>query len=314
VLAAVVAIAAFSVVQLSGFVGKVGSVQASAGRLSSPVFPGEALGIWPEGDFRVVRGDVAGAYPAVAFALVAAAIAAWAAIRRRDWGLVAMGASAVLVYAWARPFASIYVEAKALAILSPLVVLAVLSALFTPARSRTEEAFKSNPGETAGGGGTGGAVADRRASAPGQVGEGPAGAGRRSLKSAPGGPIGAARVVFGAVVAVAFAVSTFLALRAAPVGFDQRGSDLESLAGLIQGRSVAFLGVDRFAGYWLRGTLMRSPGGYVPSEVRARTKKVWQQGLAMDFDTLSAGRLDGFEYAITTTAAYQSTPRRTSSR
>ena len=48
----------FSAAQLSGFVGKVGTVQASAGRLSSPVFPGEALGIWPEGDFRVVRGEV----------------------------------------------------------------------------------------------------------------------------------------------------------------------------------------------------------------------------------------------------------------
>ena len=52
---------------------------------------------------------------------------------------------------------------------------------------------------------------------------------------------------------------------------------------------------------------MRSPGGYVPSEVKARRKKVWQQGLAMDFDTLSPRRLDDFRYAITTRAAYQST-------
>src|SRR6266511_2319462 len=94
-----VAVAAFSAAQLSGFVDKVGQVQASAGRLSSPVFPGEALGIWPEGDFRIVRGDVTGAYPAVALALVAAAIGALAAFRRRDWGLVAVGASAVIVYA-----------------------------------------------------------------------------------------------------------------------------------------------------------------------------------------------------------------------
>src|SRR5204862_454927 len=93
--------------------------------------------------------------------------------------------------------------------------------------------------------------------------------------------------VLGGVVAVCFAASTFLALRAAPVSFDQRGQELENLAGLIQGHAVAFLGVDRFGGYWLRGTLVRSPGGYVPAEVRARRKKVWQQGLAMDFDTLS---------------------------
>ncbi len=131
----VLAVGAFSAAQLSGFVGKVGAVQASAGRLSSPVFPGEALGIWPEGDFRIVRGEVAGAYPAVALGLLAAAIGAAGAIRRRDWGLVAMGASAVIVYAGARAFASIYVEAKALAIMSPLVVLAALLTLLSPSRA-----------------------------------------------------------------------------------------------------------------------------------------------------------------------------------
>ncbi len=153
----VVAVGAFSAAQLSGFVGKVGQVQASQGRLSSPVFPGEALGIWPKGDFRVVRGDVSGAYLALALGLVAAAIGAFGAVRRRDWGLVAMGASAVIAYAGARAFASIYVEAKALAILAPLVVLAALFALFSPSvrasgLGREEEATRAQcgPGRVAG--------------------------------------------------------------------------------------------------------------------------------------------------------------------
>src|SRR3954464_3641702 len=128
----IVAVAVFSASQLSGFVDKVGMVQASAGRLTSPVFPGEALGIWPEGDFRVVRGEVDGAYIAVAIALIAAAIGAAAAFRRRDWGLIAMGAGAVIVYVGARLFASIYVEAKALAVMAPLVVLAILLGLLAP--------------------------------------------------------------------------------------------------------------------------------------------------------------------------------------
>ena len=102
--------------------------------------------------------------------------------------------------------------------------------------------------------------------------------------------------------------STFLALRAAPVGFDDRGEELEELAERAEGKRVAFLGVDRFAGYWLRETLAASPGGYVPVEVRARREKVWQRGRAMDLDTLWASRLDRFEFAITTTAAYQSSP------
>src|SRR5215218_835216 len=128
----IVAVAAFSASQLSGFVDQVGKVQASAGRLTSPVFPGEALGIWPEGDFRIVRGDVDGAYLAVALGLLGAAIGGLAALRRRDWGLIAMGASTVIVYIGARLFASIYVEAKALAVMSPLVVMAMLLGLLAP--------------------------------------------------------------------------------------------------------------------------------------------------------------------------------------
>ncbi len=276
----VLAVAAFSASQLSGFVGKVGMVQASAGRLSSPVFPGEALGIWPEGDFRVVRGDVTGAYPAVALALLAAAIAAFAAFRRRDWGLVAMGASTVIVYIGARLFASIYVEAKALAVMSPLVAMAILVALFSPNW-----------------------VPDGvRVPMAGGTRDGPLKNGRL-----PAAPMTVARYVLGGVVALALAASTFLALRAAPVGFDQRGAELEHLSGLIPNQSVVYLGVDRFSGYWLRGTRMKSPGGYVPSEIRARPKKTWDQGLPMDFDTLPPNRLDDFNYAITTRAGYQST-------
>jgi hypothetical protein len=276
----IVAVAAFSASQLSGFVDKVGMVQASAGRLSSPVFPGEALGIWPEGDFRVVRGDVTGAYPALALGLLAAAIAALAALRRRDWGLIAVGASTVIVYAGARLFASIYVEAKALAVMSPLVVMAVTLALFS---SRWVPDGTREP-----------AVA-------GDV-DPPDGESRL-----PASLVTIARYVLGGIVAVALAASTFLALRAAPVGFDQRGAELEHLSGLIPNDTVVFLGVDRFSGYWLRGTLMKSPGGYVPAAIKARPKKTWDQGYSMDFDTLPPSRLDEFDYAITTRAGYQST-------
>lgn len=276
----IVAVAAFSASQLSGFVDKVGMVQASAGRLTSPVFPGEALGIWPEGDFRIVRGDVDGAYLAVALGLLAAAIGGLAALRRRDWGLIAMGASAVIVYIGARLFASIYVEAKALAVMSPLVVMAMLLGLFAPTwapdGSRTSAVSEdSEPPER-----QGVLRTDR---------------------------LTIARYVLGGIVAVGLAASTFLALRAAPVGFNQRGAELENLSGLIPNDSVVFFGVDRFSGYWLRGTLMKSPGGYVPAAVKARPSKTWDQGLPMDFDTLPASRLDEFDYAITTRAGYQST-------
>jgi len=53
---------------------------------------------------------------------------------------------------------------------------------------------------------------------------------------------------------------------------------------------------------------MKSPGGYVPSEIKARPKKRWDQGLSMDTEKLPPSRLDDFDYAITTRAGYQSTP------
>ncbi len=256
VLLAVIGVAALTVGRISDFADRIGEVQASAGRLSSPVWPGEALGIWPEGDFRVVRGEVSGSLVATAIGVIVTLAGAAVIWRRRAYALLAALGAAAVIYIGARLFASIYVEAKALAIMAPLVIVV----------------------------GIGGLLA--------------AGAGKwgRALRA------------LGIAALVAGAASTFLALREAPVGFSDRGSELETLAEQIEGERVAFLGVDRFAAYWLRGTLIESPGGYVPPEVRARPQKVWQQGLAMDFDTLASGRLDRFDYAITTTAPFQSTP------
>ena len=259
--AVAVVVVVLGAIQGSGFVSKIGDVQASTGRLSSPVWPGEALGIWPEGDFRIVRGDVGGAYPATLIGLIVIGAGAGLAWRRRRFALLAALGAAAAVYVGARLFASIYVEAKALAVLAPLVALVALGELLTP--SDREQ----------------GAVRTARW-----------------------------RLALGALAAVAFAVSTLLALRAAPVGFGGRGAELESLAAKADGQTVVFLGVDRFAGYWLRDTLAESPGGYVPAEVRARPEKIWQQGDPMDLDTLTPSKLDRFDYAITTNAAFQSTP------
>jgi hypothetical protein len=242
------------------FVEKINEVQQSAGRLSSPVFPGEALGVWPEGDFRLVRGDVSGAIPAALLGLVAVGLGVLVLLRRRDTALLAAVGAAVVVYIGARFVAEIHVEAKALAVMAPLLMLVALRALFEPAE-RSE---------------------------------------RRGVTLA--------RYSLGAGFALAALASTFLALRAAPVGFDERADGLEGLGEQIEGETVAFLGVDRFGAYRLRGTLVRSPGGYVPPEVAARPDKRWQQGKAMDFDTLASYKLNQFDYAITTAAAYQSTP------
>jgi hypothetical protein len=242
------------------FANKIADVQASAGRLSSPVFPGEALGIWPAGDFRLVRGEVSGSLLAVALGAVAVAYGMWLLARRRQLAVLAMIATGGIVYVGTRLFAEIHVQAKALMVIAPLVLLVGLAALLAPSTENEQRATSTS------------------------------------------------RQVFGLVVLVAALFSTLLALRAAPVGFDDRQLALEQLAEEADGHTLAFLGVDRFAGYYLRDTLMRAPAGYVPQEIKARPEKTWQQGLAADFDTLAAGQLDKFQYAITTDAAFASTP------
>jgi hypothetical protein len=252
---ALVVVGALSAGRIVDFTERIGDVQASAGRLSSPVFPGEAFGVWPEGDFRMVRGEVSGSLLASAFGVAVLIAGGVVLLRRRAFAVLAALGAAGVIYVGSRAFASIYVEAKALSILAPLVVLVGLGGLL---------------------------------SATGRA--------RRPL------------LALGAVAAVALAASTFLALREAPVGFEDRGEELEQLAETIDGEKVVFLGVDRFGAYWLRGTLVESPGGYVPPEIRARPEKIWQQGDPLDLDTLIPLKLDRFRYAITTTAAYQSTP------
>jgi hypothetical protein len=282
----VIAVIMVGVGPAASFVSKIGKVQASAGRLSSPLSPGEALGIWPEGDFRLVRGEVSGSIPAAAFAFVCVALGLFAAWRRRDTALVATVVASAAIYAGARVEASIYVQAKALAVMAPLLAFVALRGLFAwaPAvRANKQQAASSKQHSERGG-----------CSLPAARWSGPSW-------------VPTAAIALGVLFAIGAAISTFLALRDAPVSFDRRGDDLATLAARIDGKGVIFLGLDRFAAYRLRGTLVQSPGGYVPPQVKARRQKPWRQGEPVDFDTVSPHKLDRYRYAITTDAAYQST-------
>ena len=133
---ALVGLAAIALGPAGNFLDKIDEVQGSIGRLTSPVFPGEALGIWPEGDYRIVRGEVSGSLLATAFAGLCALGGTIALVRRREWGIVSVLAAAAFVYALARPFAQIHVEAKALAVLAPIVMLVSVRWLLSPGRER----------------------------------------------------------------------------------------------------------------------------------------------------------------------------------
>ena len=230
-------------------------VQQSGGPAELAGLPRRGPGDLAGGDFQVVRGEVSGAYLAVARGLLAAAIGGLAAIRRRDFGPPGGGARGGVVYAG---LAAVRVDlrgGKALPVLAPLVVLAGWRLCL------------------------------------------PRGARRRPST---------ARFALGAMVAVALAGSTLLALRAAPVGFGPRGDELELLAGLVRGARCPSCGGP------VRRLLASRHADAKPRRLRAggsrgRPKKVWQLGLGMDLDTLEPWRLDHFDYPISTRAAFQST-------
>jgi hypothetical protein len=255
--AVLVVLALTQVGSLGNFLDRLGDVQNTGGRLTSPLSPREVLGVWPRGDFRV---DVAGEPEAIAatlLGLAAAGLATWWWLRRRDLAVPAAVAGSAVIYLLTRWKGGIHVEAKALAIAAPLVMLFVTRALLDP---------------------------QPRA--------------------------GTARIAMPALALLFVAVaagSTFLALRAAPVGTTDRVADLEELRPIVEGDRVLYLVPDRFSSYRLQGARVGSPGGYVPSQdVPARRAKRWDQGLPLDLDTVPNARMDRFRFAITTSAAYQS--------
>jgi hypothetical protein len=243
---------------LSSFVDRFGDIQASTGRLISSVSPREALGLWPQGDFRA---DVAGdpeSLVATLVGLAVAAVAAWWWWRRRDLAVPAALAAAALVYIGAQWRGGIHVEAKALAVMAPVAMLFLVRAVLA-----TEWPRRWSPA------------------------------------------VAALAVVF----VLGAAGSTLLALRAAPVGTEQRAGELESLRDEVEGKRVLVLTADRFGSYRLRDAVVGSPGGYVPSrDVKARDGKRWDQGRALDLDSVTGETLNKFRYVITSSAAFASAP------
>ncbi len=258
--AAVAVLVAVQAGAAASFVDRFGDIQSTTGRLFSSVSPREALGVWPEGDFRVDAVGNGTALIATLLGLAAAAFAAWWWWSgRRNPAIPATLTAAVVVYALARAVGGIHVEAKALAVMAPVLMLFVLRAVLAQSTA-----------------------------------------------------IGAARLLregLALAFVLAAAVSTVLALRAAPVGAVTRGDELASLRDEVAGKQVLVLAADRFSSYRLRGARPGSPGGYVPSrEVNGRPGKRWDQGVALDFDSVTHRVLNGYRYVITANAAYASTP------
>ena len=165
-----------------------------------------------------------------------------------------------VVYVGARLFAEIHVEAKALAVIAPLVLLV---------------------------GAAGAAATDER----------------RAASNEPGCATPSASVVF---VAASLPPCSPCATR--------RSASTTARLGLERLAEQARRRVGRLPrGRPLRRLLPARHARPRPRRLRARGDRraageAWQQGDAADFDSLDPGQLDKFDYAITTAAAYGSTP------
>ena len=253
----VVVLAVVEAGTISRFAERIRDVQESQGRLAERLPPWEVLGIWPRGDFRVATGAIDGVWFAILFSLLCSAVAAVWWLRRRQLAVPAMVFAALAIFLVARATSGIHVEAKALIVASPLVMLFIVRGLL-----------------------------DGEARGP-----------------------SAWRIGLGGLFAGLALLSTLLALRTTPVGTPAHVEELASLQDEVAGKEVAFLSLDRFAPYRLSGAeRVQSPGGYVPNALRGRVNKEWGQSEAIDFDSLDTQVLDRFGYAVTTGAAYASSP------
>ena len=114
---------------ISRFADRIREVQESQGRLAARLPPWEVLGVWPRGDFRVATGAIDGVWLAILFSLLCSAVAAVWWIRRRQLAVPAVVAAALAIFLVARATSGIHVEAKALIVASPLVMLFIVRGL-----------------------------------------------------------------------------------------------------------------------------------------------------------------------------------------
>jgi hypothetical protein len=243
-----------------------------------PVSPVEALGVWPAANYRLDAAggaELAGVAGAIGALALLAGVAWW--VRRRELAVpIALGASIVL-YLASLPFSGDYSRAKALMIIAPLAMLLALRPLLAELT---------------------------RAPAADRLG---AGSGPTSAWD----PL--RRLAWG-TLAVAFiggaVYSSFLALREAPIGPPGHGSELRAFLPILHGKPVLYAGQDRYAAYELLGADTHVPLVEFPDEaVSQNPEKPFDTGNAyspIDFDSLSQGTLDAFEYVITGHAAWNS--------
>jgi hypothetical protein len=131
-LALIAVVALVELPQIKDFFSSALDVQDVNSRLKETVSPLESLGAWPSGDFLRGTHDLSSFWIFGAIGLVAFAIGVAQAARRRELALLAGLVGLGLIYLETVLFGGLYVQAKALGIIAPLLMLVMLRGLLEP--------------------------------------------------------------------------------------------------------------------------------------------------------------------------------------
>jgi len=234
---------------------------AGLGNLVHPITPAQTLGVWLTPDFRFDPDPRWLTVIGLALAGAALVWAMWVWWREEDVTVPAALVGAVIVWFVATKTKNPYNAAKGLAIMSPLVMLLIVSGLLAP---------------------------------------------RRELRFARPG-LERLRLPVAVTVVLLAGVSSFLALRDAPVGPLGPWKQLDAFRSEIKNERVLANYDDDFALWQLRdGVVGRFRFLYTPLLVPLRTEKHWAPGQQTDFDSFTSKTLDDFEYVVTSASTFAS--------
>lgn len=227
-----------------------------------PVSPIEALGVWPNTDYRLV-GETTTPMPwlfgGIGVLALVVSLQWWWREPRSVWPL-ALSACA-LIYLFSLPWMGEYSLAKALVVTAPVAMTVILIALFAGV---PESRGMARTGWTA---------------------------------------------LTALFVAGAFA-SSILVLRDASVAPPGHAIQLDAFRDRLDGKSVLFMDQDRFAPWYLPGTTVGLPLADFPDpDVIENPRKPFPNAgvlAPIDFDSFAPETFDNFDYAISTTAGWQS--------
>jgi hypothetical protein len=248
--------------------------QTGLGNLRQALSPLEALGVWPSGEFRLSPADAS--LPAAAFYLAgllgAAAVGVGIAVavrRRRE-------------------------EADGLAVLAAFVAAAVIylgaAIAGTPYTSAKALAIAAAPAML---------LPLRALLSRGAI---------SGLLSGRNRLLAPAATAFALAFILAAGISSFLTLRQAPVSVAAHPDELAQIRPLVAGEPVLFLGRDDFIAWHLRGSSVSTHIKNFFSTAKVPARVDLEDGEKFDFDAVSAGTLDRFDWVLISSTTYASDP------